>query len=53
MRANEAPFTNKEFKRAIMVRSKLRNTYNKNPSKQSLNTYRKQRNKCTNLLKKN
>ena len=52
IRANEAPFMNKEYKRAIMVRSKLRNKYNKNPSTQSLTTYKKQRNKCTNLLKK-
>ena len=27
--ANEAPFMNKEFKKAIMVRSKLKNIYNR------------------------
>ena len=42
---------NKEYKRAIMVRSKLRNKYNKEPSTQSLVAYSKLRNVCTNLLK--
>ena len=52
IRANEAPFMNKEYKSAIMVRSKLRNKYNKELSTQSLIAYKKQRNICTNLLKK-
>ena len=29
IRANEAPFMNKEFKKAIMDRSKLKNIYNR------------------------
>ena len=51
LRANEAPFMNKEYKRAIMVRSKLRNDYNKKPDNQKFTAYKKQRNICTNLLK--
>ena len=52
IRANEAPFMNKEYKRAIMVRSKLRNKYNKEPSTESCIAYKQQRNICTNLLRK-
>ena len=52
IRANEAPFMNKQYKRAIMVRSKLRNKHNKGPCTQSLIAYKKQRNICTNLLRK-
>ena len=51
IRANEAPFMNKEYKKAIMVRSKLRNIYNKKPNMQLFIAYKKQRNICTNLLK--
>ena len=43
---------NKEYKSAVMVRSKLRNRYNKKTNMQSLISYKKQRNICTNLLKK-
>ena len=52
IRANEAPFTNKEYKRAVMVRSKLRNKYNKEPSINNHIAYKRQRNICTNLLRK-
>ena len=52
IRANEAPFMNKEFKKAIMVRSKLKNIY-KEKSEQAHTVYKKQRNLCSNLLKKN
>ena len=52
IRANEAPFMNKEYKSAIMVRSKLRNKYNKEPSTERFKAYKKQRNLCTRLLRK-
>ena len=52
IRANEAPFMNKEFKKAIMVRSKLKNIYNREKSVPAHNAYKKQRNLCSNLLKK-
>ena len=52
IRANEAPFMNKEFKKAIMVRSKLKNIYNREKSESAHSAYKKQRNLCSNLLKK-
>ena len=53
IRANEAPFTSKEYKRAVMVRSKFRNKYNKEPSINNHIAYKWQRNICTNLLRMN
>ena len=52
IRAHEAPFTNKEYKRAVMVRSEFRNKYNKEPSINNHIAYKRQRNICTNLLRK-
>ena len=52
IRANEAPFMNKEFKKAIMDRSKLKNIYNRGKSEEARTAYKKQRNLCSNLLKK-
>ena len=52
IRANEAPFMNKEFKNAIMVRSKLKNIYNREKSVPAHTAYKKQRNLCSNLLNK-
>ena len=52
IRANEAPFMNKEFKKAIMVRSKLKNIYNGEKSESAHSAYKRQRNLCSNLLKK-
>ena len=51
IRANEAPFMNKDYKKAIMVRSKLRNNYHKTPNTLNLIAYKRQRNICTKLLK--
>ena len=42
---------NKELSKAIMKRSKLRNTYNKSPTNENLTAYKKQRNLCVNVLK--
>ena len=52
IRANEALFMNKEFKKAIMVRSKLKNVYNRGKSEQAHTAYKKQCNLCSNLLGK-
>ena len=43
---------NKELKKAIMVRSKLRNKFLKSRSEEDRKAYNKQRNMCVRLLKK-
>ena len=50
LRANHASFMTKEIRKAIMIRSKLRNKFLKNNNKQSRNDYRKQRNLCVALV---
>ena len=52
IRANEGPFMNKELKKSIMTRSRLRNRYLKSPSVLNRNVYKSQRNLCTALLRK-
>ena len=43
---------NKELKKAIMVRSKLRKKFLKNRSEEDRKAYNKQRNMCFKLLRK-
>ena len=52
VRANDAPYMNKDLRKAIMKRSRLKNVYNKNPNIETEIKYKKQRNFCVNLLKK-
>ena len=52
IRANQAPFIDKEIQRAVMVRSKLRKKILKSRSKSDKKAYNKQRNKCVTLLRK-
>ena len=52
VRGNNAPFINKTLSKAFMHRSKLKNKYNKNPTESTNLLYKKQRNLCVNLLKK-
>ena len=52
VRANNAPFMNKNLSKAIMSRSKLRNKYNKNPTNENLDAYKTQRNLCVKLSRK-
>ena len=52
VRRNNAPFINKTLSKAFMHRSKLKNKYNKNPTESNNLLYKKQRNLCVNLLKK-
>ena len=47
IRANQAPFMNKELQKAIMLRSKLRNRLNKLKTEQANMEYKRQRNLCT------
>ena len=52
IRANQAPFINKEIQRGVMVRSKLRKKFLKSRSESDKKAYNKQRNKCVSLLRK-
>ena len=52
IRGNNAPFMNKTLSKAFMHRSKLRNSFNKNPTEENWGLFKKQRNFCVNLLKK-
>ena len=52
VRANEGPFMNKELRKAIMLRSKFRNKFNRLKTESAKIEYNKQRNLCTSLLRK-
>ena len=52
IRANESPFMNKNLKKEMMNRSRLRNKNLRNSSEENKLTYNKQRNICTSLLRK-
>ena len=52
LRANNAPFMTKALSKAIMNRSRLKNRFLKNPSKDNELKYKKQRNYVVGLLKK-
>ena len=52
LRGNDAPFMNKEFRKEIYKRSRLRNIFCQNPSNENEKAYKKQRNKCVSLRKK-
>ena len=52
VRGNNAPFMSKVLSKALMHRSKLKNQYNKTPNEKNKSLYRKQRNFCVNLLRK-
>ena len=52
LRRNDAPFMNKGLRMAIYTRSRLRNRYFKNPTKENETSYKKQLNKCVSFRKK-
>ena len=52
IRANHAPFKNKELRKAIYARSRLHNKFCKSPSKENKALYKKQRKKCVSLRRK-
>ena len=52
VRANNAPFMNKNISKAIMKRSRLRNKFLSNPNDNNKRIYNKHRNYCVNLLRK-
>ena len=51
VRANDDPFMTKALRKAIMLRTKLRNMYNKCRTRDKWNAYKKQRNKCVKILR--
>ena len=51
-RANHVPYMTKALRKAIMKRSKLENEYVKNKNNENLKSYKKQRNFCSKLYKK-
>ena len=52
VRGNDALFMTKELRKAIMIRSRLKNNYNNNKSYVSYNAFKRQRNFCSSLLRK-
>ena len=52
LRANHSRFVNKELNKAIMQRSRLRNTYLKDKTRAARPFTKKQRNVCVRILRK-
>ena len=52
VRGNNAPFMNKTLSKAFMQRSRLKNKLNKDPTEMNKSKYKKHRNFCLNLLKR-
>ena len=52
IRANHAPYMTKALRKAIMRRSQLENKYQKNRTEENKTFYKKQRNFCSKLYKK-
>ena len=46
VRANNAPFMNKTLTKSVMLRSRLRNKFNKSPTVENEAAYKIQRNLC-------
>ena len=51
-RGNSQPFMNKVLSKAFMHRSKLKNQHDKNPNELNKGMYKKQRNFCVTLLRR-
>ena len=51
VRSNNAPFMTKRVRKEIMLRSKCKNVYSKNPTALNWNNYRWQRNRCVKLVR--
>ena len=52
VRANNSPFMNKTLFKAVMTRSRLQNKFIKNPNQNNSDNYKKYRNYCTGLFRK-
>ena len=51
-RANDGPFMNRVLRKAIMLRSRLKNRYNKNSTAEHWEVFRRQRNLCVKSFRK-
>ena len=52
VRGNLAPFMTRELSKAIMTKSKIKNSYVKWPSQENFVAYKKGKNKCNSLTRK-
>ena len=52
VRGNHAPFMTRELSKAIMTKSKVKNSYIKWPSRENLVAYKKNKKKCNSLTRK-
>ena len=52
VRGNQAPFMNREFQKAIYTRTRLKNKYWRDPSRENELAYKKQRNLCVSIRRK-
>ena len=52
IRGNQAPFMTKDLSKQIMIRSRLRNKFNKHKTRLHWENYARQRNVCTSLRRK-
>ena len=52
IRANDSPFMNRTLRKAFMVRTRLKNKYNKNRAADNWDAFRRQRNFCVKLSRK-
>ena len=52
IRGNDQPFMTKELRKEHMKRTRLLNKYRRDKNDENAKAYKKQRNLCTNLLKK-
>ena len=52
VRVNDKPFMTRALRKATMLRSRLRNKYNEDRTAENWNNFRKQRNSCVKLFRK-
>ena len=52
IRTNDGPFMTKALRKENMHRTRLRNKYNNYRTEENLTAFKKQRNKCVNLLRR-
>ena len=53
LRGNQAPFIKRDLSKQIMIRSRLRNKFNKHKTTENWKAYKSQRNKCTSMRRNN
>ena len=52
VRANDKPFMTRALRKAVMLRTRLRNRYNKDQTVENWNKFRKHRNSCVKLFRR-